>query len=124
MQNRGHNAEVERSNNKSTIREERQSSRGGSEGRKEARKEAGKEEEDGHCTPLVKKNYSPHTFLSLPIYPLNHSPFAVYGGDPRFLPGEVQDCTLPVISPGTQRYVSHAPPVISPSRKEEMGKRD
>jgi hypothetical protein len=63
MQNRGHNAEVERSNNKSTIREERQSSRGGSEGRKEARKEAGKEEEDGHCTPLVKKKLLTTHFL-------------------------------------------------------------
>jgi hypothetical protein len=41
MQNRGHNTEVERSNNKSTIRE-RQSSRGGSEGRKEGRKQTSK----------------------------------------------------------------------------------
>ncbi|CAM6070783.1 unnamed protein product [Sphagnum tenellum] len=95
MKNCDHSAEVERSNNKSTIREERQSSRGGSEGRKHVRKR-GKKKKMGtarHC-------------------------------DPRFLPGEVQDRTLPVISPGTQRYVSHAPPVISPSRKDEMGKRD
>jgi len=40
-ENRGHNTEVERSNNKSTIRE-RHSSRGGSEGRKEGRKHASK----------------------------------------------------------------------------------
>jgi hypothetical protein len=37
MQNRGHNAEVERSDNQCTIRES-QSSRGGSEGKKHASK--------------------------------------------------------------------------------------
>ncbi|CAK9857962.1 unnamed protein product [Sphagnum jensenii] len=36
----------------------------GRERRKEARKEAGKEEEDGHCTPLVKKKLLTTHFLT------------------------------------------------------------